>query len=149
MVKRPSYGYGPGTQLWTTSSNTDAMLFTNGGTCLFDIVHQWSLGLQIPSLHARRLSTVLVGHVCCIHNIPQYRLSPVEYRQTKFPSSYQLHHLVFRHLSQVVKNPPCSGFEPGTSRTRVRRSNHYTKELMNTETFYRIILIFCPKIRFL
>jgi hypothetical protein len=69
-----------------------------------------------------------VGHVCCIHNIPQYRLTPVEYRQPKVPSSYQLNHLVFRHLSQVVKNPPCSGFEPRTSRTRVRRSNHYTIE---------------------
>jgi hypothetical protein len=71
----------------------------------------------------------LVGHVCCMRNIPQYRLSPAEYRQTKPPSSYQLHHLVLRHLSQVVRNPPCSGFEPGTSRTRVRRSNHYTIEL--------------------
>jgi hypothetical protein len=28
-----------------------------------------------------------------------------------------------------VKNPPCSGFEPGTSQTKVRRSNHYTIEL--------------------
>jgi hypothetical protein len=71
----------------------------------------------------------LVGHVCCIRNIPQYRLSPAEYRQSKLPSSYHLHHLVLRHLSQVVKNPPCSGFEPGTFRTRVRRSNHYTIEL--------------------
>jgi hypothetical protein len=74
----------------------------------------------------------LVGHVCCMCNIPQYRLSPAEYRhyrQPKLPSSYQFHHLVLRHLFQVVKNPPCSGFEPGTSRTRVRRSNHYTIEL--------------------
>jgi hypothetical protein len=81
----------------------------------------------------------LVGHVavCCIHNILQYRLTLAEYRQPKLPSSYQLklpssyqlHHLVLRHLSQVVKNPPCSGFEPGTSRTTVRRSNHYTIEL--------------------
>jgi hypothetical protein len=71
----------------------------------------------------------LVGHVCCIHNILQYRLSPAEYRQPKLPFSYQLHHLVLRHLSQVVKNKPCSGFEPGTSRTRVWRSNHYTIEL--------------------
>jgi hypothetical protein len=71
----------------------------------------------------------LVGHVCCICNIPQYRLSPAEYRQPKLPSSYQLHHLVLSHLSQVVKNPPCSGFEPATSRTGVRRSNHYTIEL--------------------
>jgi hypothetical protein len=67
--------------------------------------------------------------VCCLRNIPQYRFSPVEYRQPKQPSSYQLHHLVLRHLSQVVKNPPCSGFEPGISQTRVRRSNHYTIEL--------------------
>jgi hypothetical protein len=67
----------------------------------------------------------LVGHVCCIRNIVQYRLSPAEYRQPKLPSSYQLHHLILRHLSQVVKNPPCSGFEPGTSWTKVRRSNHY------------------------
>jgi hypothetical protein len=36
----------------------------------------------------------LVGHVCCICNILQYRLSPAEYRQPKLPSSYQLHHLV-------------------------------------------------------
>jgi hypothetical protein len=27
----------------------------------------------------------LVGHVCCIRNIQQYRLTPVEYRQPKFP----------------------------------------------------------------
>jgi hypothetical protein len=64
----------------------------------------------------------LVGHEFCIHNIPQYRLSLVEYRQPKLPSSYQLNHLVIRHLSQVLKNPPCSGFEPGTSQTKVRRS---------------------------
>jgi hypothetical protein len=70
----------------------------------------------------------LVGHVCCIRNIPQYRLSPAEYRQPKLPSSYQLHHLVVKHLSQVVKNPSCSGFEPGTSLTKVRCSNHYTIE---------------------
>jgi hypothetical protein len=38
----------------------------------------------------------LVGHVCCIHNIPQYRFSPAEYRQPKLPSSYQLHHLVLK-----------------------------------------------------
>jgi hypothetical protein len=75
----------------------------------------------------------LVGHVCCIRNIPQYRLSPAEYRQPKLPSSYQLHHLVLELLSQVVKNPPCSGFEPGTSRTRVRRSNHYTIELCDSK----------------
>jgi hypothetical protein len=71
----------------------------------------------------------LVGQVCCIHNIPEYRFSPVKYRQPKLPYSYQLHNLVLRHLSQVVKIPPYSGFEPGTSRTRVRRSNHYTIEL--------------------
>jgi hypothetical protein len=71
----------------------------------------------------------LVGHVCCICNIPQYRLTPAEYRQPKLSSSYQLHHLVLRHLSQIVKNLPCSGFDLGTSRTRVRRSNHYTIEL--------------------
>jgi hypothetical protein len=71
----------------------------------------------------------LVGHVGCIRNIPQYRPFPAEYRQPKLPSSYQLHHLVLRHLSQVVKNPPCSGFELGTSRTGVRRSNHYIIEL--------------------
>jgi hypothetical protein len=41
-----------------------------------------------------------------------------------------------RHLSQVVKNPPCSGFEPGTSRTKVRRSNHYT-------IFRRHFWVFC------
>jgi hypothetical protein len=73
----------------------------------------------------------LVGHVSCIRNIPQYRLSPAEYRQPKLPSSYQLHNLVLRHLSQsqVIKNPPCSGFEPGTSWTRVMRFNHNTIEL--------------------
>jgi hypothetical protein len=71
----------------------------------------------------------LVGQVCCIRNIPQYRLSPVEYRQPKLPSSYQFHHLVLIHLSQVVKHLPCSGFELGTSRTKVRCSNHYTIEL--------------------
>jgi hypothetical protein len=73
----------------------------------------------------------LVGHVCCIRNIPQYRPSLAEYRQPKLPSSYQLHHLVLtvRHLSQVVRNPPCSGFELGTSWTTVRGSNHYTIEL--------------------
>jgi hypothetical protein len=73
----------------------------------------------------------LVGHVCCIRNIPQYSLTLPEYRQPKLSSSYQLHHLVLKHLSQVVKNPPCSGFEPGTSQTKVRRSNHYTIELYN------------------
>jgi hypothetical protein len=36
---------------------------------------------------------LLVGHVCCIRNIPQYRLTLAEYRQPKLPSSYQLHHL--------------------------------------------------------
>jgi hypothetical protein len=72
----------------------------------------------------------LVGNVCCIRNIPQYRLTPAEYRQPKQPSSFQLHRLVLRHLPQVMKNPPCSGFEPGTSRTKVRRSNHYTIELL-------------------
>jgi hypothetical protein len=46
-------------------------------------------------------------------------------------NSYQLYHLVLRHLSQVVKNPPCLGFKPGTSRTKVRCSNHYTIELLN------------------
>jgi hypothetical protein len=71
----------------------------------------------------------LVEHVCCIRNIPQYRLSPVEYRQSKLPSSYQLYHQVLRHLSQVGKNLPCSGFELGTFRTKVRRSNYYTIEL--------------------
>jgi hypothetical protein len=49
----------------------------------------------------------LVGHVCCIHNIPWYRLTPAEYRQPKLLSSYQLYHLELRHLSQVVKNLPC------------------------------------------
>jgi hypothetical protein len=70
----------------------------------------------------------LVGHVCCKRNIPQYRLSPAEYidSQSSLPPTSSI---VLRHLSQVVKNPPCSGFEPGTSRTRVRRSNHYTIEL--------------------
>jgi hypothetical protein len=68
----------------------------------------------------------LVGHICCIRNIPQYRLSPAEYKQPKLPSSYQLHHLVLRHLSQVVKNPSCSGFEPGTSRTGVPESGALT-----------------------
>jgi hypothetical protein len=72
---------------------------------------------------------ILVGHECCIRSIPQYMLSPAEYRQPKLPSSYQLHHLVLRHLSKFMKNPPCSGFEPGTPRTRVRHSNHYTIEL--------------------
>jgi hypothetical protein len=71
----------------------------------------------------------VVKRVCCIRNILQYRLTPAEYRQPKLPSSYQLHHLVLRHLSQIVKNPPCSGFELGTSRTKVRRSNHYTIDL--------------------
>jgi hypothetical protein len=73
----------------------------------------------------------LVGHACCIRNILQYRLSPAEYRhrQSKFPSSYQLNHLVLRHLSQVMKNPLCSGFNPGTSWTNVRCSNHYIIEL--------------------
>jgi hypothetical protein len=70
----------------------------------------------------------LVGHVCCIRNIPQYRLTPAEYRQPKFPSSYQLHRLVLRHLSQVVKNPPCSGIRTGDLSDE-RRSNHYTIEL--------------------
>jgi hypothetical protein len=69
----------------------------------------------------------LVGHACCVHNIPQYRLSPAEYRQPKLPSSYQLHHLVLRYLSQVVKNLSCSGLELGTSWIKVRRSNHYTR----------------------
>jgi hypothetical protein len=64
----------------------------------------------------------LVEHVCCIFNIS-------EYRQPKLPSSYQFHHLVLGHLFQVMKNQPCSGFKPETSRTKVRRSNHYTIEL--------------------
>jgi hypothetical protein len=81
----------------------------------------------------------LAGLVCCICNIPQYRLFPAEYRQPKLSSSYQLHHLVLRHLSQVVKNPPCSGFEPGTSQTRVRRSNHYTIELCELLKIYSSI----------
>jgi hypothetical protein len=34
-------------------------------------------------------------------------------RATTLPSSYQLHHLVLRHLSQVVKNPPYSGIRTG------------------------------------
>jgi hypothetical protein len=71
----------------------------------------------------------LVGHVCCIHNISHYKLSQVEYRSQKLSSSYQLHNLVLRHLSQVVKNPSCSGFELGTSRTIVRPSNNYPIEL--------------------
>jgi hypothetical protein len=39
------------------------LLFTNGETCLFDIVHS-ALWSQIPSLHARRPSSFsyLVGH---------------------------------------------------------------------------------------
>jgi hypothetical protein len=80
----------------------------------------------------------LVGHACCIRNIPQCRLIPAEYRQLKLPSSYQLYHyLVFRHLSQVMKNPPCSGFEPRTSRIKVRRSNLYTIELcIHIQTFH-------------
>jgi hypothetical protein len=110
--------------------------------CNYVVVYQWrnlfiwhcsqcSLGLRIPSLHARHTQVLcfLVGHVCCMSNIPQYRLTPAEYKQPMIPSSYQLHHLVLRHLSQVVKNPPCSGFEPGTPRTNVRRSNHYTIKL--------------------
>jgi hypothetical protein len=105
------------------------LLFTNGGTCLFDIVHSALWGSKYPVCTPDAQVLFLSGHVCCIHNIPQYRLSPAEYIQPKLPSSYQLHHLVLRHLSQVVKNPPCSGFEPGTSWTRVRRSNHYTIEL--------------------
>jgi hypothetical protein len=72
----------------------------------------------------------LVEHVCCIRHIPQYRLTPVEYRKLKPPSSYQLHHLVPRHIFQVVKNPPWLGFEPETYRTNVRRSNHYTIKLL-------------------
>jgi hypothetical protein len=82
----------------------------------------------------------LLGHVCCIHNILQYRLSPAEYGQPILPSSYQLHHLVLRHLSQVVKNPPCSGFELGTSRTRGRRSNHCTIELCARRNIFCIYL---------
>jgi hypothetical protein len=105
---------------------------------------QCSLGLRIPSLHAKHPSTVsytyLVGHVCCIRNIPQYRLTPAEYRQPNLPSSYQLHHLVLGHLCQVVKNPPCLGFESGTSRTKVRRSNHYTISVWyNMKALYGII----------
>jgi hypothetical protein len=88
----------------------------------------------------------LIGHVCCIRNIPQYRLTPTEYRQPKLPSSYQLHHLVLiRNLSQVVKNPPCSGFGPETSRTKVRRSNHYTIELC----LYQILSLFQKQTHFL
>jgi hypothetical protein len=93
----------------------------------------------------------LVGHVFCIHNNPQYRLTPADYRHSKLPSSYQLHHLVLRHLSQVVKNPPCLGFEPGTSRTRVRRSNNYTIEvfrfiylLKRFYCIYLLLIIFIP-----
>jgi hypothetical protein len=86
----------------------------------------------------------LVGHVCCIHNIPQYRLTPSGVQTAKASFLlYQLHHLVLRHLSQVVKNPPCSGFEPGTSRTRVRRSNHYTIELC---LIYWTSVLLCSKI---
>jgi hypothetical protein len=64
----------------------------------------------------------------------------VEYRQSKLSSSHQLHHLILRHLSQVVKNPPCLGFR--TSRAKVRRSNHYTIELYKVEVNFISILIF-------
>jgi hypothetical protein len=117
------------------------LLFTNGGTCLSDFV-QCFLGLQIPSLQSARQTPkycFLVGQVCCIHNIPRYRLTLAEHRQPKLPSSNQLHHLVLRHLSQVVKNPLCSGFKPRTSQTRVRRSNHYTIELTGAYTVYLLL----------
>jgi hypothetical protein len=134
--------------LWSVLSQVHRLTLSDMPTneckfkcCLF--VYRWrnlsiwhclqcSLGLQIPSLHTRHPSTVF-GHVCCIRNIPQNRLFPAEYRQPKLPSSYQFHHLVLRHLFQVVKNPPCSGFEPGTFRAKVRtlrtKANHYTIEL--------------------
>jgi hypothetical protein len=108
------------------------MLLTNGGICLFDIVHTdlWGSEYTVCTPDAQVLllsgARMLSGG---IRNIPQYRLSTGEYRQPKLPSSYQLHHLVLRLLTQVVNSPPCSGFEPGTSRTKVRRSNHYTIEL--------------------
>jgi hypothetical protein len=107
---------------------TMLLLFTNGGTCLFDIVHSAPWGSKYPVCMSDAQVLFLSG-ACCIRNIPQYRPSLVEYRQPKLLSSYQLHHLVLRHLSQVVKNPPCSGFEPRTSWTKVRCSNHYTIEL--------------------
>jgi hypothetical protein len=165
------------------------MLFTNGGTCLFDIIHSalwgseylvctpdaqgvfvywsgpvpkafvywygWDRKWNYPTVgpqsggepfvysgpfqyrsgpvHTNKRthpqSSFLVGHVYCICNITQYRLSLAEYRQPKLPSSNQLYQQVLRHLSKVVKNPLCSGFKPGTSRTQVRCSNHYTIEL--------------------
>jgi hypothetical protein len=110
------------------------LLFANGGTCLFDIVHSAPWGSKYPVCTPdAQVLFLTVGHVCCIHNIPQNRLTPAEYRQPKHPSFYQLHHLVLvRHLFEVVKNPPCLGFELGTFRTRVRRSNHYTIELDRT-----------------
>jgi hypothetical protein len=126
-------------------------LFTNGGTCLLDIVHSalWGSKYPVCTPDTQVLFLTLVGHVCCIHNILQYRLTPAEYRQPKLPSFYQRHHLVLRHLSQVVKNPPCLGIKTGTSRTRVRHSNHYTIELLKScykllsNTRYAIIHIIC------
>jgi hypothetical protein len=106
------------------------LLFTNGGTCLFDIVHSALWGFECPvCMPDAQVLFLTVGHGCCIRNIPQYWFSPVEYRQPELPSSYQLHHLLLRPLSQVMKNPPHLGFEPGTSRTKARCSNHYTIEL--------------------
>jgi hypothetical protein len=70
----------------------------------------------------------LEGHIYCIHNIPQYRLSPAEYRQPKLPSSYLLHHLVLTHLSQALKNLPCSGF--------TSRENHARDLFQSTKKLF-------------
>jgi hypothetical protein len=106
------------------------LLFTNGGACLFDIAHSALWGSEYPVCTPEaQLLFLKVGHVCCIRNIQQYRLSLMEYRQLKLPSSHQPHDLVLRHFSQVVEHPPCSGLEPGTSQTKIRRSNHYPTEL--------------------
>jgi hypothetical protein len=148
--------------LMTCTAGRTLCLFTKGRTCLFDIIHSALWGSKYPvcmpdtrvlflsrahMLHIVVLAVKISAMLSELHllvftsttmicNIPQYIITPVEYRQPKLPSSHQLHHLVLRHLSQVMKNLPCSGFEPGTSRTKVRRSNHYIIELLLG--FYRM-----------
>jgi hypothetical protein len=54
-----------------------------------------SLGLQIPSLHARRPSTVSYSGTRMLHTQHSaVQAHPGVVRQPKLPSSYQLHHLV-------------------------------------------------------
>jgi hypothetical protein len=76
-----------------------------------DIVHSTLWGSEYavcaPDVQVPFLSRARMLHM----QNSEYRLSLAEYRQPRLPSSYQLHQLVLRHLSKVVKNLPCLGFK--------------------------------------